>query len=88
MLEAVHESVQASLKESHFIKKELEDKHTQAMAELKKKIKYCDDKVQALQLNWRLPRGRQRLLTRLWSVRTVVDLISSLHIFSELTSRN
>jgi septal ring factor EnvC (AmiA/AmiB activator) len=66
-LEAVHESVQASLKECHSneikIKKELEDKHTQAMAELKKKIKFSDDKVQALHLNWRLPRWRQWLLT-------------------------
>jgi hypothetical protein len=52
MLEAVHESIQTSLKESQLneikLKKELESKHAQAMAELDKKLKANDDKVQTL----------------------------------------
>ena len=51
-LEAMHESVQTSLKESQAneikLKKELEAKHAQAIAELEKKLKASDDKVQTL----------------------------------------
>ncbi|KAM0906072.1 hypothetical protein ACQ4PT_017027 [Festuca glaucescens] len=52
MLEAMHESVQASLNESQEnetkLKKELEAKHALAMVELEKKLKVSDEKVNSL----------------------------------------
>ncbi|KAM0851416.1 hypothetical protein ACQ4PT_052436 [Festuca glaucescens] len=52
MLEAEHESVQASLKESQAneikLKKELEAKHALATAELEKKLKESDERVKSL----------------------------------------
>jgi ATP phosphoribosyltransferase regulatory subunit HisZ len=48
----VHESLQATLKESQKnetkIKKELETNHAQAMTEMKEKLKTSDDRVRTL----------------------------------------
>jgi hypothetical protein len=51
-LECKHESLKQSLKESHEsetkTKKELEDKHAQAMAEMAKKLKTSNNRIKSL----------------------------------------
>jgi hypothetical protein len=78
-LEAVHESVQSSLKESQAneikLKKELEAKHAQAIPKLDKKLKPTMTRCKPYYLSLSPPRWRQRPLKKLSFVPFCVTFI-------------